>query len=236
VVDLALSSNYAVDHTLFFSPGAYRYNGGVFKSTDDALTWQPSYEGLPIGSDGGTGAFWFSPNYALDHLMFVVSWGALYRSTNSGGHWERVSPGPTPWGDMLGFAISPRYPQDHTIWLLDGSVGQIVTHDGGATWQNFPVQPLRVQPLSATEAYCPGSGECGIELFVRHFATDAHDYIYKSGDYGQTWRCLDGSIPTAPSSLPIEIPEPSTLLLLGGGVAALAGYAQHRRSRRAARR
>ena len=229
VLDIALSPDFAHDHTLFVGQGAYHFNGGASKSTDGGLTWQPSYAGLPFGQDGATYDFTLSADYAFDRTLFVVSWGVLYRSTDAGAQWTRLSPGPYTSGGVSHYVVSPRYPQDHTVWLRGDPEGRLVSHDGGATWQPFPFIPL-----SATEAYCPGGGDCGIVLFAQHYAADAHSYIYKSYDYGRTWQCLeDPTLPPAPSPPPAEVPEPATFLLLAGGLVGLAGYLRSRHRRRA---
>ena len=91
--------------------GAYHFNGGASKSTDGGLTWQPSYAGLPFGQDGGTYDFTFSADYAFDRTLFVVSWGVLYRSTDAGAQWTRLSPGPYTSGGVSHYVVSPRYPK-----------------------------------------------------------------------------------------------------------------------------
>jgi photosystem II stability/assembly factor-like uncharacterized protein len=233
VHDVALSPDYGDDHTILIGIAGYHWNGGILKSTDNGRTWQPSREGLPWGADGVTRDIAFSPGYAEDHTVFCLSWQGLYKSTDDGTTWQRLAPVPdgAPWGSIEQFLVSPRYPHDQTVWLRGDREGQLRSTDGGTTWQQMP---HTVQPIAVAEAYCPQGGDCGVELFGYTWDSE-HDYVYKSFDGGMTWYCLESAVtpmptPTPPPPTP-EIPEASTLLLLAGGLAGLAGYLRRHRSK-----
>jgi len=230
VDDVALSPNYREDHTILIGIGGYHWNGGILKSTDGGRTWQPSREGLEWGSDGVTNNITFSPGYAEDQTVFCLSWQALYKSMDSGAHWARLAkelvdyPVPPPFGSIGGFVVSPRYQGDQTLWLWGDHEGRAVSTDGGVTWRPLP-HP--VNPVAAGE-YCPTGGHCGVELFGVGWEGE-HNYVYKSFDGGTTWHCLESVMaPPTPTPSP-EIPEGSTLLLLGSGLAGLAGYGWQKR-------
>jgi photosystem II stability/assembly factor-like uncharacterized protein len=124
VVDLAVSSGYAHDHTVYAATPT-----GVFVSRDACATWQAttwSTPGVAI-EEGEIVSLALSPGYAQDRTIFLVtmsgaaSGGAreltLWCSIDSGGTWQRwlVESGhgdsPTP------VAVSPNYPDDRLVFI-----------------------------------------------------------------------------------------------------------------------
>jgi photosystem II stability/assembly factor-like uncharacterized protein len=72
--------------------------------------------------------------------------GALYRSHDLGGSWERVDHGFTPQSTMMAVALTARQPTCVYCCTRDGEV--FGTHNDGATWHAFPL-PAGTQEVRA---------------------------------------------------------------------------------------
>ncbi|MGB3219797.1 MAG: right-handed parallel beta-helix repeat-containing protein, partial [Anaerolineae bacterium] len=93
---LAVSPDYSNDHEVYHGGG---WNDTVYRSTDSGATWTQASTGLPGWlHDAGSGIV-FSPAFASDGTLWVVSVSGMARSTNRGATWEVMrslhSPGNT---------------------------------------------------------------------------------------------------------------------------------------------
>lgn len=152
----------------------------------------------------------FSP---LDPRVLYVGSQHLWRTTNEGQSWERISGDLTradpktmgPSGgpitlDQTGvetyatiFTIAPA-PQDlNTIWTGsdDGIVS--VTRDGGKTWQRvMPPDLPGLARISLIEASPSRLGTAYVAA-NRYQQDDWAPYLYRTDDYGRTWKkIIDG--------------------------------------------
>ncbi len=194
-------------------------------STDRGQTWS-----APQSDPGSVQKVLFSPTYDQDHTIYANADRKLYRSVDGGVTWQYISirEWDESWRPLQDFVLSPRYAEDHSLWIHGGLYGSAVSRDGGASWSP---PSLYMIPVAAMDD-CSSATGCRVAVIGRYYYNGG---LYKSYDYGQTWQCLE--TPYAPPALPpAEIPEPGTLLLLASGLAALAGYVRIGRRQRIAER
>ncbi|HSD84633.1 MAG TPA: hypothetical protein VLG46_12275, partial [Anaerolineae bacterium] len=91
----------------------------VYRSDDGGVNWQPSNTGLP---DTELHAIAFSPNYATDHTVYLISVDRLYRSLDDGHSWTLI--GALPDWSALSDVIVTRAGQvivsaETGVWLYN---------------------------------------------------------------------------------------------------------------------
>jgi photosystem II stability/assembly factor-like uncharacterized protein len=142
---------------------AYGAYGRVTKSTDRGVNWTPlGYNrGLPqyfgpillVHAPGVTG-----------HLYLVSSDGQVYRTTDGGRNWKRVT-GNLPVSPAKNLAVDPRNPA--VAYAAVSGMGVYRTKDGGRRWQllnrglsgdllsgsSFDPPPLAVDPRDPSTIY-----------------------------------------------------------------------------------
>jgi hypothetical protein len=155
----------------------------------------------------------FSP---VDPNVLYVSSQHVFKSTNGGQSWERISPDltrhdPTTMGpsggpitkDQTGvetyavvFALAPSYQDANVLWAGSDDGLVHVTRDGGKTWQNVTpkdappfirINTIEASPTTAGKAYV-----AGIRYLVDN---DRHPYVWRTTDYGATWTKIVSGIP-----------------------------------------
>jgi len=148
----------------------------------------------------------------------IVYYGCqvVFRTSNKGQSWDVISPDLStqdaskikPSGGVIGdnlgqfygeviFAIAPSAKERGLIWVgtNDGKVW--ITRNGGGQWsdvtKNVPgipvwgtVRKIEPSPHDAATAYLVVDG---------HINDDRRPYIYKTTDYGKTWKSIVGDLP-----------------------------------------
>ncbi len=161
----------------------------------------------------------------------------LFRSTDSGGHWEPASPdltrndkskqessggkieldlsGAETFDTILSIAVSPTDPKVIWIGTDDGLVQ--VTQDGGQHWENATknvkvpewgrLQQIEVSPFSPGTAYA---------AFDLHEVENNKPYVFKTHDFGKTWTDISAGLPTEdPARVVRENPNHKGWLVVG---------------------
>jgi photosystem II stability/assembly factor-like uncharacterized protein len=146
----------------------------------------------------------FSP---VDKKTLYAASQHLWKTTNGGDSWERISPDLTrhdpktmgPSGgpitrDMNGpevyaviFAVAPSKRTTNVIWTGSDDGVISVTRDAGKTWSNVTPKDMpefgRVSLIDAS-AFDSASAYVAVKRFL---LDDKAPYIYRTHDFGKTW-------------------------------------------------
>jgi photosystem II stability/assembly factor-like uncharacterized protein len=165
---------------------------------------------------------WQTPIHLSKHNQDILYLGGnkLHRSLNQGDDWETISDdlttggkkGNVAYGTLTSISESPFQFGLLYVGSDDGYIN--VTKNGGGSWtrisNNLP-QDLWVSRVIASA-----------HKKERVFATlngyrfdDFTPYVYMSDDYGQTWKNIGNSIPTAAVNVIKEDPTNENILYLG---------------------
>jgi uncharacterized protein (TIGR03437 family) len=126
--------------------------GGVFKTTNNAATWNPAGAGLPLNAR--TLKVAVSP--ADPNTVYVLlGAGTLYKSTDAGANWNLIGKGIR--GSISQFAVAPSNPL-----ILYAATSRAVyrSRDGGITWTQvnnlgmiFGLTMVKVDPKNPDLVY-----------------------------------------------------------------------------------
>jgi hypothetical protein len=140
------------------------------------------------------------------HTLYATS-QHVWKSTNEGQTWERISPDltrhdPSTLGDSGGpltldqtgvetyatvFALAPSPVDGNVLWAGSDDGWVHVTRDGGKTWDTITppdlpefsrISLIEASPHDAATAYVAANG---------YQRADRAPYVYRTHDYGKTW-------------------------------------------------
>jgi photosystem II stability/assembly factor-like uncharacterized protein len=196
---------------IFYAGGQEGYLTRYDRTTGQARDIQPYpwfYSGQSAGSVPERWQWTFpivvSP---LDPRVLYASSQHLWRTTNEGQSWERISPDltravPETLGDSGGpitkdqngpefyatiFAVAPSRREPDTIWVGSDDGLVHISRDGGRSWQKITpsdmpeftrVSTIDPSPHDPAAAYMAGN---------RYQLEDRAPYAWKTHDYGRTW-------------------------------------------------
>ena len=155
----------------------------------------------------------------FDHNVVYYGCQVVFKTTNGGQSWEVSSPDLSTQdpnrivssggvvGDNLGqfygevvFAIAPSKIQKGLIWAgtNDGQVWY--TKDGAANWTNVTKNISGLPPWGtvtsiAPSTFDPGTAYIAVDL---HLMDNRDPFLYKTTDFGMTWKPISGNLPRHP--------------------------------------
>lgn len=139
----------------------------------------------------------------------------LFRSTNEGQSWEVISPdlttndkskqkksgGPITFDDTSVeyyctiFALAESYHDPDTLWVGSDDGLVHITRDGGENWKNItPQQMPEWSLISSIEASTFDEATAFLAV-DRHELDDFSPYIYKTEDFGESWKLISSGFP-----------------------------------------
>jgi photosystem II stability/assembly factor-like uncharacterized protein len=184
--------------------------------TRDITVWPDN----PMGYGAESLKYRFQWNYPIvfsphDSNILYAAGNILFKSTNEGESWEAISPDLTrddksrqkPSGGSITkdntsveyyctiFTMMESSLQKDLIWVgTDDGLVQI-TRDGGKAWENITPKDLpEWTQINAIEA---STHLAGAAYFAgtRYKSDDFAPYLYKTTDYGKTWKKIVNGIP-----------------------------------------
>ena len=223
-------SNHAVDPNnpnIVYSHGFY----GEFTRTDlstGAAQGGQSKEIRPPDPDAELRAQWMAPFFISPHDSSIVYAGYqfLFRSKTRGDSWEKISadlsdndpahigenPSAIPYQTIVAIAESPKKKGLIYVGTDDGRVH--TTIDDGQEWteltDHLPVRKWISRMVPSMHA------EATVYLTQRGREDDDFaPYIYKSTDFGKTFRSIAGNLPAGSVNVIREDPRYSNVLYVG---------------------
>jgi photosystem II stability/assembly factor-like uncharacterized protein len=177
----------------------------------------------------------------FDHNTVYYGCQVIFRTTDAGQTWSVVSPdlstqdpahiGPSGGivGDNLGqfygevvFAIAPSKIQKGLIWAGTND-GQIwYTRDAAATWVNVTQHVAGLPPGGTIVSIAPSSFDAATAYVAvdLHLVDNRDPYIYKTSDFGKTWKRINSDLPKGELSYVRTVtddPKCPGLLFAGAG-------------------
>jgi photosystem II stability/assembly factor-like uncharacterized protein len=182
-------------------------SGGIFKTTDGGVHWDPIFDAQPVSSIGSLAIAPSDPNTVWAgtgeaHIRSHISVGAgIYKSTDAGKSWKLM--GLEKTGRIGRIVIDPKNPDVVLAAAMGHSYGPqpergvFRTADGGKTWdrvlfvdENTGASEVVMDPSNPRILYA-GMWPLEIHTWGRNSGGPGSG-IYKSTDGGLTWRKLTG--------------------------------------------
>jgi photosystem II stability/assembly factor-like uncharacterized protein len=218
--------------------------GGILTRTDlrtglsrNITVWPVN----PMGQSAGDLKFRFQWTFPIvvsphDPATLYVGGNVVFRSRDEGQSWEPISgdltrhdpatlgPSGGPitkdqtsveyYGTVFTLAESPKEPGVLWAGSDDGLVH--VSRDGGGSWSN--VTPKDMAPFTRVSLIDASPHKPGTAFLAanRYQLDDLRPYLWRTDDYGQSWRRIDrGIAPTQFTRVVREDPERADLLYAG---------------------
>jgi photosystem II stability/assembly factor-like uncharacterized protein len=197
---------------------------------------------------------WDAPIEISSHDAKTIYFGAqyLFKSTDRGDNWSRISPDLTTNVDRNTIPILGKLAKDHilsrnygvtwypcitrisespvdtnVVWVGTQDGNLQVTRDGGKTWGNVADRTGAPKGtyVSGIETSRLGAGSAYV-TFDGHRGDDFHIYALYTSDFGQTWQPVSGNLPGSAGTARVirEDPRNQNLLFIGTEFGAYVSF------------
>ena len=186
-------------------------SGGLWKTTNSGITWQPVFDDQPSYSIGtvtidpnNSESIWVGTGENVSGRH--VAWGSgVYHSSNGGKTWRSAG---LQKSEHIGkILVDPRNSHvvfvaaEGPLWSSGGERGLYKTTDGGKTWQlvlnideNTGITDIEFDPSNPDILYAAAYQRRRQTWSL--LAGGPKSGIYKSTDGGNTWRRITTGLPT----------------------------------------
>ena len=186
-------------------------NGGVWESRDAGRTWQPVFDGQPVGSIGAIAVAPSDPKIIYvgsgesDMRSDIAQGNGMYRSSDGGKTWSRI--GLTDSQQIARIRIHPSDPNLVYVAALghpygpNAERGLFRSRDGGRTWQRILSRNGDSDTGAIDVAFEPGNPKVLYAALWQTRRTPWSVYppsngpgsgLFKSVDGGDTWTEVRG--------------------------------------------
>ena len=211
------------------------------KEPHSVSPWMHTLDSPPVGLKYR--CHWTAPLAIdpFDHNTVYYGCQVIFRTSNQGHSWSVISPDLSTQdpahiissggivGDNLGqfygevvFAIAPSKIQKGLIWAGTNDGQLWYTNDAGGSWNNVTKNMAGLPPLGTITSIAPSAFDAGTAYVSVdfHLADNRDPFIYKTSDFGKSWKRINGNLPKHPLSyvrIIAEDPNCAGLLFAGTG-------------------
>ena len=199
-------------------------NGGVWESRDAGRTWQPVFDGMPIGSIGAIAVAPSNRNvlYAgsgeADMRSDIAQGDGMYKSADAGKTWTHI--GLTDTQQIGRVIVHPDDPNVVYVAALghpygpNAERGVFRSRDGGATWQKILGRNNDSDTGAIDLAFEPGNPNVIYASLWQTRRTPWSIYppsngpgtgLFKTTDGGDHWTELHNGLPDKPGRIGIAV-------------------------------
>ena len=198
-------------------------NGGVWETLDAGRTWQPIFDGQPIGSIGAIAIAPSRPSTIYvgsgeaDMRSDIAQGDGMYKSTDAGKTWTHIGLGDSQ--QIARVVVDPADP--NLVWVAalghpygpNAERGVFRSRDGGATWQkvlgrddNTGAVDIALEPGNPRTVYAALWQTRRTPWSIYPPSNGPGTGLFKSTDGGDTWTELRGNgLPASPGRIGIAV-------------------------------